>query len=52
MNICYNHKTGKWEKAKPIPYQKPCLPKRIIAKVLWLCLGRWLKEKHHDSVQG
>ena len=48
MNLSYNAKTDKWEEAESIPYYRPCLAKRIGAKILWFLFGCWLKEKHHD----
>ena len=37
----YNEKSGKWEKAEPIPYYRPCLAKRVGAKILKFLLGWW-----------
>ncbi len=45
----YNEKTGRWEEAEPIPYYRPCLAKRIMAKILWFLLGWWLKQPHREE---
>jgi len=32
---------GKWVKVEPIPYYRPCLAKRVGAKILKFLLGWW-----------